>query len=261
VPAADGPYGPWLVSFRGVSGSDHPVDQPAVYQLMVELLRCRDRLAPQLPQFNERRLPRPLLVGEDPAGFYDAVRLLMDEVHDAYVREYGARRSWRRAGSEADAVALLQAPHVEVFDAEPDDWTSPSALDYDEGPSRAVARAYRRECRWDTAPGPPSRDYVWVCVHEPRSCIYDEDAQNRHIDGSLIGFAVVADRDEDGEPESLAHLWVARQSRLAGHATLLLTEAERRFPKLGTVEHPVTTDGAAFLAARSPRLTSAMTGS
>jgi GNAT superfamily N-acetyltransferase len=146
---------------------------------------------------------------------------------------------------------VMQAPHVEVFDAEPEHWTSPSAFDYDEGPLRAVAQAYRRECHWDTAPGPPSRDYVWVCVHEPRWCIYDEDAQNLHVSGGLVGFVIVADRDEDGDPESLAHLSVARQSRRAGHATLLLTEAERRFPKLATIEHPVTTDGAAFLAARA----------
>jgi GNAT superfamily N-acetyltransferase len=148
---------------------------------------------------------------------------------------------------------------VQVFDAEPEDWTSPSALEYDEGPLHAVARAYKRECHWDHAPGSPSPDYLWVCVYKPRWGVYDEDAQELDVSGSLVGFAIVADRDEDGEPEALAHLWVARQGRRAGYATLLLTEAERRFPALSTVEHPVTADGTAFLVARSPRLSAGLT--
>jgi hypothetical protein len=134
-------------------------------------------------------------------GFYDAVRLLMDEVHDAHVQEYGAHRTWQRVASEEDAIALLRAPHVEVIDAEPEDWTSPSAPGYVEGPLHAVARAYRRECRWDTAPGPPSRDYMWLCVHEPRSCIYDADARALHI---------------DGKPRRVRHRCRPRRGRRAG---------------------------------------------
>jgi ribosomal protein S18 acetylase RimI-like enzyme len=230
------------------------LDAPAVYRLMVEVLRCRDRIAPELPLY-AKRSAHPLTMLEDPPELYDAMRVVINEVHGAYTQEYGAPGcSWRRVGQSVDVETLLREPHVQTFDTEPEDWTSPSALEYDEGPLHAVARAYKRECGWDTAPSAPAPHYAWVCVYEPLSGGYDEDAGELWFSGSLVGFAIVADRDDDGEPEALAHIWVARQARRAGHATRLLAEAERRFPALKTVEPPVTVDGRAFLAARSPRL-------
>ena len=229
--------------------------------MMAEMLRCRERFAPQFPQYAKRPVLPLTLSDEAPEAdeLYDAMRVIVNEVHCAYVQEYGAHCSWRRAGNEADLRPLLLQPHLQVFDAEPEDWTSLSALDYDEGPLRAAARAYWRETGWDHAPGPPSPDYVWVCVYKPRSGVYNEDDGELDYGGSLVGFAIVADRDGDEEPEALAHLWVARQARRAGHATLLLAEAERRFPALSTVERPVTRDGAAFLVASSPRLSAGLT--
>src|SRR5690242_20229447 len=121
--------------------------------MMVEMLRCRGQFAPRFPQYARRPVYPLTLSDEAPEAdeLYDAMRVVINEVHCAYVQEYGAHSSWRQPGSEADLRPLLLQPHVQVFDAEPDDWTSPSALDYDEGPLHAVARAYKRECGWDHA--------------------------------------------------------------------------------------------------------------
>jgi ribosomal protein S18 acetylase RimI-like enzyme len=240
-----------------VSRPDAPVEQPAVYRLMVELGRCREELAPQLPQY-ARHPPSVLAVGDDPAELYDMMRVLSNEVHTAYVQEYGAPSAWQQPGREQDAHTLLLHPQLQVFDTEPEDWESRSALEYDDGPLRAASRAYKRETGWDHAPTAPSPDYAWVCIHQPHMCWYDEDACELRFSGNLVGFAIVADRDDDEKPETLAHLWVARQARRSGHATLLLAEAERRFPALKSVEHPVTADGTAFLLARSPRLSAGL---
>lgn len=231
-----------------------------MYRLMAELLRCREQLAPQLPLYAKH--PAPLLtVGAwEPEELYDMVRTLINEVHSAYVQEYGAPNAlWQRHGAESDTATLLLEPYLQAFDAEPEDWTSSSALEYDEGTLRAAGRAYKRECGWDHAPGPPSPDYTWVCVYKGLFGSYDEDAREHRFSGNLVGFAIVADRDEDGQPETLAHLWVARQARRTGLASLLLTEVERRFPALRAVEHPVTGDGTAFLVARSSRLSTGLT--
>ena len=241
-----------------MSGPDAPVEQPAVYRLMAELLRCREPLAPQLPLYAKRQPPLLTVGAWEPDELYDMMRMLINEVHGAYVQEYGAPSVWQRAGREPDTTTLLLQPHLQAFDAEPEDWTSTSALEYDEGPLRAASRAYKRECGWDHAPGPPSPNYTWVCVYKPLVGSYDEDAGELRFSGNLVGFAIVADRDEDGEPEALAHLWVARQERRSGRATLLLAEAERRFPALREVERPVTAEGTAFLVSRSPRLSAGL---
>jgi ribosomal protein S18 acetylase RimI-like enzyme len=227
---------------------------------MAELLRCREELAPQLPMYAKHSPPLLTVGAWEPDELYDMTRMLIDEVHSAYVQEYGAPAVWQRAGREQDLDAVMLQPHLQAFDAEPDDWTSTSALHYDDGPLRAASRAYKRECGWDLAPTAPSPDYAWVCTYHPHMGHYDEDAAELRFSGNLVGFAIVSDRDDDGEPETLTHLWVARQARRAGYATLLLAEAERRFPALSAVEHPVTADGRAFLAARSPRLSARLAG-
>ena len=197
---------------------------------MVELLRYREELAPQLPVYATRP-PAVLEVGAwEPDELYGMMRVLINEVHGAYVQEYGAPSVWQRAGRESETRTLLLEPYVQVFDDEPEDWTSALALEYDEGPLRAAGRAYKRECGWDHAPGVPSPDYIWVCVHKALFGSYDEDACELGFSGNLVGFAIVADRDGDGEPEALAHLWVARQARRGGHATLLLAEGGVTFP-------------------------------
>jgi ribosomal protein S18 acetylase RimI-like enzyme len=241
-------------------GDYAPVEQPVVYRLMKELLRCREELVPLLPMY-AKHPPALLTVGDwEPDELYDMTRTLINEVHSAYVQEYGAPAAWQRAGREQDVHALLLEPYLQAFDAEPEDWRSQSALEYDDGPLRAAARAYKRECGWDHAPTAPSPDYAWLCVYRPRIGYYDDDAGQLRFSGNLVGFAIVSDRDDDEEPETLTHLWVARQARRDGHATLLLAEAERRFPALSAVEHPVTADGRAFLAARSPRLSAGLAG-
>lgn len=234
-----------------------------MHRLMVEILDCRDRLAPGLPQFATQP-PPPLTLRDDyaradPDELYDALRAVLDETHAAYVQEYGARWRWQGPGDEADAHELLLKAHVSVIDSEPDDWETRIARGYEEAPLRAVARAYKRETGWDNPPSVPTREYVWMCVAQPRMCFPAETAGELSFDGSLVGFLIVADRDGDGQPESLAHLWVARQMRRSGHAARLLAEAEQRFPKLGTVEPPVTDDGRAFLRAASPRLSAGLT--
>jgi ribosomal protein S18 acetylase RimI-like enzyme len=179
---------------------------------------------------------------------------VFNELHGAYVQEYGARSSWRRMASADEAVALLRKPYVEAVEQEPEGFSAAHALEFDDAPLRAASRAYKRECGWDFPPSAPSSDYVWLCVHQPLMCFPEDDAIEVQFTGSLIGFVIVADRDEDGAPESLAHVWVARQARRRGNAALLLAEARSRFPQLNAVEEPVTADGLRLLCARWPEL-------
>jgi hypothetical protein len=190
---------------------NHP-NEPAVLRLMKEIADARDELAPQLPQY-ARRAPHPLADSQEHGDLYESMRQVFNELHGAYVQEYGAPSSWRRMASADEAVALLRQPYVEAVEQEPEGFSAAHALEFDDAPLRAASLAYKRECDWDFPPSAPSSEYVWLCVHQPLMCFPVDDAMELRFSGRLTGFAIVADRDEDGAPESLAHVWVARQAR------------------------------------------------
>jgi len=237
---------------------NHP-DEPAVLRLMKAIADARDQLAPQLPLY-ARRAPHPLADLEDPSDLYDVMPQIFNELHGAYVQGYGAHSSWRRTASADEAGALLRQPYIEAIDQEPEGFSIAHSLAFDDAPLRSAGLAYKHECGWDFLPSAPCADYVWLCVHQPVMCFPDDDATEVPFSGRLVGFAIVADRDEDGAPESLAHVWVARQARRLGNAALLLKEARRRFPQLKAVEDPVTADGSRLLRACWPELAARLPG-
>ena len=109
-----------------------------------------------------------------------------------------------------------------------------------------AARAYSREAGWDFAPGKAG---LWVVMLAPHTAFGgDEDEEDWHYTGNLVGFVIVHDRDEDGAYESVAHIWTASGWRRRGIARRLLAEARSRFPITG-VEGPNTADGDALLQA------------
>jgi acetyltransferase (GNAT) family protein len=114
-----------------------------------------------------------------------------------------------------------------------------------------AALAYKRQAKWDFAPGEAG---VWLIALQPVSWASTGDpADPIYSTGNLVGFLIVHDRDEDGEYESIAHMWTATLWRRRGIASNLLHEARTRFP-IRVIEGPATEPGAALLAARAPDL-------
>lgn len=123
----------------------------------------------------------------------------------------------------------------------------PECFEWDGSALARAARAYQRECGWDFVPGAAG---IWVvcCTLTSAFCGSDSGTYN----GNVIGFAVLHDRDNDGEYESLAHLWTAKGIRRKGVGKRLVEEARRMYP-LKHVEGPVTSDGKALLTATWPK--------
>ena len=114
-----------------------------------------------------------------------------------------------------------------------------------------AARAYRRECKWDSSPGDGG---VWLIMLHPTSWTgSDEDLNDWSAGGELVGFLIVHDRDEDGNYESVAHIWTAALWRRRGIASHSLDQARRRFP-IVAIEGPPTELGAALVNARASDL-------
>lgn len=113
------------------------------------------------------------------------------------------------------------------------------------GPLAGAARAYCHEAGWDCPPGDAG---LWLLMVAPVSALGGEERCLWR--GSLTGFAILYDRDDDGTYESVGHLWTARAWRRRGIATRLLDEARR----LGAarVEGPLTADSRALLAKAWP---------
>ncbi|GGU34248.1 hypothetical protein GCM10007979_36700 [Nocardioides albus] len=110
-----------------------------------------------------------------------------------------------------------------------DGWTASA-------PARA-ALAYKREAGWDFSIDPAG---VWVIAASPY-------AQNfETFVGNLVGFAVFHDRDDDGEYQSLAHIWTAAAWRRRGIGGQLI-RAARDLMLITSVEEPITSSGQALL--------------
>lgn len=105
--------------------------------------------------------------------------------------------------------------------------------DWEHSAPALAARGYRRESRWDHSPGEAG---IWLL------CVMPYESMGASWIGRLVAFAIIHDRDMDGEYESLAHLWTACSCRRRGLGGWLMREAQARFP-LNEVGPRVTDDG------------------
>lgn len=112
-------------------------------------------------------------------------------------------------------------------------------------PLERAAYAYKREAGWDFA---PDESGIWLLMLAPVSGFGGSDERDWHYSGHLTGFLILHDRDDDGDYESVAHIWTAAAWRRRGIARRLMDEAVQRFP-VTDVEGPYTEDGYAMLRA------------
>jgi ribosomal protein S18 acetylase RimI-like enzyme len=213
------------------------LERPAVCDLMENIVHLRDSASGGDPIYDW------YVQGIGPRGLWEATQRVYHEIQDVYVAEYGASVSW--PGEEPEE-GWGDRRHLSVFgfddgDQYPD-WLDPY-LEWSETPLARVAFAYKRECHWDF---PPNDSGLWVCVMVPDSVIGGGDVWRWF--GNLAGFLILQNRskDGDGDRDSLAHIWVARQYRRQGLAMAMLEEAKRRV-EVRHIEQPVTEDGEAFL--------------
>lgn len=120
--------------------------------------------------------------------------------------------------------------------------------DWEDSALARAARAYRRDCGWDFSPDEAG---IWLISVAPYS--YMGEGDRTHCSGSLTGFAILHDRDQDGEYESLAHLWTARAWRRRGVGANLVRQARQRFP-VSQLEGPITEAGRLLLLTCAPNL-------
>lgn len=104
---------------------------------------------------------------------------------------------------------------------------------------------YKRECKWDF---PPDKAGIWLVMLAPASAYAAEEEGFSVFSGRLTGFVIVHDRDDDGDYETVAHIWTAVAWRRRGIARGLLVEARSRF-SITAFEEPYTNDGSALIDA------------
>jgi GNAT superfamily N-acetyltransferase len=171
---------------------------------------------------------------------------------DVVNAEIGPRVMWQAPAETSDDYDWSLQMMVVDFDAGVhDDPGSPRfdyGLDWGETGFSEAASAYRRECRWDFAPGKAG---VWVIAVAPYG--YSGGGDLMTWRGNLVGFVILMDRDTDDEYESLAHLWTATGWRRRGISTALVERARKLFP-IQHVEGPITDQGRALLTTVAPDL-------
>jgi GNAT superfamily N-acetyltransferase len=201
-------------------------------------------------------LPEPkycIVRGEDIDGLDH--RALMGEfqsvstmVYREYCAEFGPLVSWRAPKSEWPNGRII----VSDLDNDLEAWegsTGPRE-EWESFETTALHEAslgYKRECGWDFTPGEGG---VWLSYCAPTESWGSENEGEHSYFGNLAGFLILYDRDKDGTPESLAHIWTARTWRRKGVATKLLEAARERFT-ITRIEWPATEDGLPFLRARA----------
>lgn len=111
-----------------------------------------------------------------------------------------------------------------------------------------AGRAYKNGCDLNFQPGEGG---IWLLHVVPYSAWEGSGQTQWH--GTLAGFAILHDRDEDGEYESLAHLWTAPAWRRRAIGTSLVRAARERFP-VSQLEGPLTDGGRLLLEACAPDL-------
>lgn len=187
-----------------------------------------------------------LAVGADPnqplTDVIEEIQELADRLRDEAAGELGPAISWSTANGTHD----LQAEVLLQIDLDGFTLNDPyGAVDYVDWYDTAMARAamaYRRECQWDFSPGESG---IWLLSVAPYKSW--GDSERTHFTGALNGFVVLHDRDDDGQHEEVAHLWVAGNWRRQGIATRLIRAALSRFPIRG-VDAPTPKGRELFLA-------------
>ena len=189
---------------------------------------------------------------KDHAGTMGELLQVMKLVEHAYCEEYGPLAHWEAPWAEG----MWDRPDIRVWvfeenvECEDDEIWPYDDKEWRESSLGLASRAYRQECGWDFAPGESG---AWAVAYLASSWVGGSDRKDGWCSGNLAGFAVLHDRDEDDEIESLAHLWTARQYRRQGIARAILKRAQERF-SLRHVEQPLTDDGEALLRAVAPEL-------
>jgi hypothetical protein len=120
---------------------------------------------------------------------------------DTAAAHLGPTIRWASLHSPEDrwAPVTLQIDLDGYVDGDP---SSAVQMDEWEGSALDIAgRAYRRECGWDFSPGEAG---IWLLSVAPYSSMEWDGRTN--WTGTLTGFAILHDRDKDGDYESLAHL-------------------------------------------------------
>jgi GNAT superfamily N-acetyltransferase len=178
----------------------------------------------------------------------EELEYLVSQALDNAAAEIGPTIRWTDPYPHDDTWATV-IQQIDLDGYTDDDPAGASHIDDWEGSALArAARAYRRECRWDFSPDEAG---IWLIAVAPYSSI--GGSQGTTYSGTLTGFAIIHDRDRDGEYESLAHLWTARAWRRRGVAADLVRQARERFP-VSQVEGPATQAGRLMLLTCAPDL-------
>jgi ribosomal protein S18 acetylase RimI-like enzyme len=178
------------------------------------------------------------------------------ETRMVWARDLGPPIAWetQRASQDPDwgfQIYCMDLDLAEQGDAASVFLTHDLAEGFRESAFGKAALAYKREARWDFSPDEAG---VWLIALQPLSWATTGDSEEPvYPMGNLVGVLIVHDRDEDGEYESIAHVWTAALWRRRGIASILLREARARFP-IRVIEGPATKLGAALITARAPDL-------
>lgn len=156
----------------------------------------------------------------------DGLEELARRARDAAAASLGPTFRWTGpTGQDApswDAVIL----QCDLDSGEQDDPEDISDVgDWDQSALALAARVYRRECGWDHSPGEAG---IWLLSVQPFQSV--GTATQDWWSGVLTAFVILYDRDEDGEYETLGHVWTAEEWRRRGIATDLVRLARERFP-------------------------------
>jgi hypothetical protein len=191
---------------------------------------------------------------DEPEHHFDALEVF-DEVVKSLHQEYDAVLGPRihlvgPPGEPLGAVRLVSLDFDLGVDGNAPEplWRMSSGYEWTESALDRAARAYRRECGWDFAPGEAG---MWLSCIVWTSCFGCGDYAG--YTGNLIGFAVLHDRYGGGRRESVAHIWTAQVARRKGIARAMLQRARA----LGAreAERPWTDAGSALIHAVWPELT------
>lgn len=180
------------------------------------------------------------------------LRHVVDEAEMTVAARLGPLAGWSGPHREGDWGLVMAG--VDCDAAEQDFGTPVLNESIYEGPDGrwrgsvmdCAARAYKREARWDFAPGEAG---IWLLMLAPVSATGSgEDDGSWFYRGHLVGFVILYDHDKDGTYEAVGHVWTAAAWRRRGIARQLLAEARSRFA-FTRVLGPYTEDGASFLRA------------
>ncbi|EGD42811.1 hypothetical protein NBCG_02945 [Nocardioidaceae bacterium Broad-1] len=191
--------------------------------------------------------PTAMTAGDDEflAHVVDDLDWLYSLANEAIIAERGPRMTWPGTITDEEDFPSLIVMTVDMDEGTLSDpagadcltrWSSDNVDWKDTAPAQA-ALAYKRETRWDT---PPDQAGVWIIAASPYGL------NGGTFRGNLVGFAVFHDRDDDGEYESLAHIWTAAAWRRRGIGGRLIRAARDLMP-ITSVEEPITSNGQALL--------------